>query len=167
MRRLITLLGSGMLLVGPSAIAQPADPNELKAAITFNIIRYVEFPGKPATQPIQLCVLADADGARQIAALRGQRAGSRTIAVRQIDGSGTNGCDAVYLGQADAGQIARLRQRGTLSLGDGRAFVSGGGMVGLVRTGNQVRFEVNIRSAREAGVVISSKLLRLAARIEQ
>lgn len=167
MRRLITFVSAGMLLASPVAIAQPANPDDLKAAITYNIIRYVEFPGKPAAQPIQLCVLADADGARQIAALRGQRAGSRTIALRQIDSGGANGCDAIYMGKADAAQIARLTQRGTLTLGDGRAFVSGGGMVGLVRTGNQIRFEVNLRSAREAGVVISSRLLRLAARIQQ
>lgn len=167
MRRLITLACVGMLLASPAAHSQPADPDDLRAAITFNIIRYVEFPGKPATQPIQLCLLADAKGARQMAGLRGQRAGSRTIALRQIDGSNAEGCDAIYMGQADPSQIARLRQRGTLTIGDGRSFLNGGGMVGLVRTGNQIRFEVNIRSAREAGVVISSRLLRLAARIQQ
>jgi hypothetical protein len=53
-----------------------------------------------------------------------------------------------------------------LLVGDGPGFINGGGMIGLVRFGNQIRFEINARAARQSGVSISSKLMRLAARVQ-
>ncbi|MCX7284882.1 MAG: YfiR family protein [Novosphingobium sp.] len=148
---------------GPAA-AQVSSSDALKAAIIFNILRYVEFPGKPNSQPIVLCGLRGTPGAAELAGLNGQRAGSRQVLYRNFDGNSGAGCDAVFLGSGDAGDIARVRQRGTLVFGDGSGFASAGGTVGLVRTGAQVRFEINLRTASDTGVTISSRLLRLASR---
>lgn len=157
------------IAVAAAACAAPAsgqvsNPNALKAAIVFNIMRYVDFPGKPAGQPITLCALRGAAGSGELAGLNGQRAGNRPVLYRSFDGSSAAGCDAVFIGTGDAADIARVRQRGTLIFGDGGGFASAGGTVGLVRTGAQIRFEINLRTATESGVTISSRLLRLASR---
>lgn len=149
---------------GAPATGQVSNPNALKAAIVFNIMRYVEFPGKPASQPITLCTLRGAAGSGEFAGLNGQRAGNRQVLYRSFDGSSAAGCDAVFIGNGDSADIARVRQRGTLVFGDGGGFTSAGGTVGLVRTGAQIRFEINLRTANETGVTISSHLLRLASR---
>ncbi|MCY1669421.1 YfiR family protein [Novosphingobium sp. SL115] len=150
--------------VSAPVVAQVSSPNALKAAIVFNILRYVEFPGKPASQPLVLCGQRGAAGATELAGLNGQRAGNRQVIYRYFDGSSGAGCDAVFLSSGDAAAIARVKQRGALLLGDGSGFASAGGTVGLVRTGAQIRFEINLRTASETGVTISSRLLRLASR---
>ena len=149
---------------GP-ADAQNAGSGQLKAAIIFNIIRFVDFTpdGDPS---LSVCVSRSASAPRELASLNGQRVGNRIVALRMIDTANPGGCDVVYLGSV-AGDLARVRQRGVLVIGDGSGFVGAGGTVGLVQTGSQVRFEVNVRAAHEARLEISSKLLRLAARIQQ
>ena len=41
-------------------------------------------------------------------------------------------------------------------------FAEAGGAIGLVKTDEKIRFEINLLAAKEAGVVISSRLLSLA-----
>lgn len=154
----------GMAGTSP-AHAQNVGSGQLKAAIIFNIIRFVDF-APDGGAALAVCVARSAAAPRELASLGGQRVGNRTIALRAIDPANPGGCDVVYLGSA-VGDLPRVRQRGVLVIGDGAGFVGAGGTIGLVQTGGQVRFEVNVRAAREARLEISSKLLRLAARIQQ
>lgn len=155
------------LSVAPlTASAQQANANQLKAAIVYNIIRFVQFPLSNDREPLHLCLDREVSGGRELAALNGLRVGNRTIVQRTLDADNAQGCDVAYLGRASAADIARVRNRGVLVMGENANFIGAGGTIGLVRMGNQIRFEVNTRAARQAQIVISSKLLRLAARIE-
>lgn len=158
----IIAIAAGVAPVSPAA-AQASQPDRLQSAIVYNILRFVDFPSEDAT--LDLCVQR---GSRNLAALSGKVVGNRPIAVRTIDPSnGVAGCNAVYLGSANAADLARVRQRGVLVLGDGSGVLRAGGAIALVTTGKQTRFEINMRAARQADVKISSQLLRLAARVEQ
>ena len=168
MKTVLTLTLAPVLAICASATqAQSAGPEALKAAITYNIIRFVDFPQDSPADPVQLCVARGAAASRELAALGGQRIGNRAIQFRPVEPDGTAGCDVVYLGQASAGDIVKSRRRGAITVGEGPSFIGAGGTIGLVRTGNQVRFEVNLKASRDAGFSISSRLLRLAARIQQ
>jgi hypothetical protein len=152
----------------PAAQAQSSQSDELKAAIIYNILRFVEFPPGSAGNSLQLCVKRGVSGDDQLSLLQGKSAGVRRISVRFIDsGRGAENCNIVYLGRTDAGEIARSRGAGVLTIGDGASFLKSGGIVGLVTTGKQTRFEVSMPAAKQSGLSISSKLLRLASRVVQ
>jgi len=163
---LAPLAAAAVLVSGAAqAQAQAGGSGQLKAAIIFNIMRFVDFaPDGDAT--LSVCVSRSASAPREMGSLNGQRVGNRMIALRSIEPENAGGCDVVYLGNV-AGDIPRVRQRGVLVIGDGSGFVNAGGTIGLVQTGGQVRFEVNVRAARDSRLEISSKLLRLSARIQQ
>jgi hypothetical protein len=154
-------------LAGTSPASAGQDSDGLKAALVFNILRFVDFAGGGAGGKLRLCLPRDVEGRSALAALDGRSSGHRAIEVRTTAPGSAQGCDAIYLGAASAGEISQVRRDGLLVIGDGSGFIGAGGTIGLVRMGNQVRFEVNNRSARQAHISISSKLLRLAARIEQ
>lgn len=162
----VTLSALALCVTPLTASAQQANPNQLKAAIVYNIIRFVQFPLSNDREPLHLCIDRDVSGARELAALNGLRVGNRTIIQRNLDADNVQGCDIAYLSRASAADIAKVRNRGILVMGENANFIGAGGTIGLVRMGNQIRFEVNTRAARQAQIVISSKLLRLAARIE-
>lgn len=149
------------------AEAQIRDADALRAAIVFNIIRFVDFPDTAGRSNIILCVFREATNGASLTTLRGQRVGAQIIAVRSTTDVTTASCDVLYLGEASAADIARMQGPGILLIGEGAGFIGSGGTVGLVRTGRQIRFEINMRAARRAGVVISSQLLRLASRVQQ
>lgn len=152
-----------MLIASPSA-AQSSDANQLRAAIVFNVLRFVEFPTDQGGT-IEFCVAADAPENAALRSFSGRRAGARQVSVRTIRSGSYSGCDVVFLASADSDQIERASGRGRLLIGNGRSFIDNGGAVGLVQSGGQVRFQLNLRAASQSQVVISSRLIRLASRV--
>ena len=159
------LIGAAALLGCGPASAQNADAGKLKAAIIYNIIRFVDFTPS-VSAPLSLCLARNAAVPRELAALNGQRAGNRAIVLIGLDAAKAGSCNVIYLGNSVA-DIPKVRQRGVLVIADGPGVLPAGGTIGLVQTGAQIRFEVNVGTARQDKVVISSKLLRLAARVQQ
>lgn len=149
------------------ARAQNDNVDALRAALVFNIIRFVDFGARP--QPLILCIRRGDRAGSTLADLNGRPVGDRTILFRVIaEIAMAGGCDIFYLGEAASlPLLARLQQTGLLLIGEGRDFVDQGGTIGLVRTGKQIRFEINARAARQSRIAISSKLMRLAARVQQ
>jgi hypothetical protein len=60
-----------------------------------------------------------------------------------------------------------LNRRGVLTVGDAADFARIGGMIGFYVENNKIRLQINARTAKEANLSISSKLLRLAAVVEK
>lgn len=164
MRRFGIVAGLVCAAVATPISAQSSDPNQLRAAIVFNVLRFIEFPAlKEGT--IDFCV---APGTSETAALRsfsGRRAGSRLVSVRSVRAGSYAGCDVVYLATGDRADIERASARGRLLIGNGRNFIDNGGTVGLVQSGGQVRFQLNLKAASDSQVAISSRLIRLASRV--
>lgn len=145
-----------------------ASPGNLRTAIIYNVLRFVDFPKDSSTSQLRFCLRRGLGGVDAIYSLRGRTIGERTISVAAIDPeNGSRNCDVVYLGAATSSEIAAVRDKGVLTIGEGSSFVGAGGTIGLVTTGKQIRFEVNMRSARQSRLVISSQLLRLASRVVQ
>jgi YfiR/HmsC-like len=170
-RHILSCWGAATLIVTPAlfpeqVMAQDTGSGQLKSAIVYNILRFVDFPRETGSKPLIACARRGAGG--NLSALSGRSVGSRTITVRTIEASSNgDGCDVVYLGVASSADVARVKQRGVLVIGDGSGFLKAGGTIGLVTTGKQTRFEVSMRAAKQADIKISSQLLRLAARVEQ
>ncbi len=169
--RKLSSLGAAALIAGSAFLATPtmaqdAAARQLKSAIVYNILRFVDFPAGSGNGTLYLCIERGAEGS--FASLSGRSVASRSITVRVIEAtSNAGGCDVVYLGTANSSDVSRVRQRGVLVIGDGSGFLKTGGTIGLVTTGKQTRFEINMRAARQANVKIGSQLLRLASRVDQ
>ena len=167
-RRTILVLTSLSLVC--SGLAAPAAAHsgsgQLKAALIYNILRFVDL-GSGSNGAIDLCVVSSAPSFREISSLNRREVSGRSIMVRETSSGNLRNCDVVYLGSAGAAEIRNASASGRALIGDGSGFVNSGGTIGFVRMGNQIRFEINISSARAAGVSISSKLLRLASRVQQ
>ncbi len=159
-------IGSAALIGTPVAHAQASPSGNLKAAIIYNILRFVDFPDGNSSSNLNLCVKRGVASGSSLFSLQGKSAGPRKISVSFTDLSrGADNCDVVYLGQSDASEISRAKSGGVLIIGDGSGFLRSGGTVGLITTGKQTRFEISLKAARQSDVTISSKLLRLASRV--
>lgn len=161
-------IGWAALIVAACVGARPAaaqDAHEsYKAAIIYNIIRFAEFgPNFGSGQDrLQLCSFSSEPLADALMQLRGKRVGSRQLEFRRVSGPAEMAsCDIAYLGMSASAM--RAMPRGPLLISEAPGFAEAGGSVELIRLGRQIRFEINVGSARRLGVSFSSKLLRLAA----
>ena len=75
-------------------------------------------------------------------------------------------CNLLYFADSDNANIrsliSNLGSAGVLTIGESDSFFRDGGMIGLVKVGEQIRMRMNLEPARRAGVKISPKLVRLA-----
>jgi hypothetical protein len=92
--------------------------------------------------------------------------GRRITVMMHNPDSELNECDVLYIsGVAPAAVRSILNHSGSrpvLTVGDSEQFVRAGGMVGLVRSGDQIEIEVNLPALRGRQLNMSSRLLNLA-----
>lgn len=72
----------------------------------------------------------------------------------------------IFSAETDPSKIAKLienmKNKRVLTVGEGEQFAKLGGTIAFIIKNNKVRFIINLKSAKKAGIKISSKLLRLA-----
>lgn len=177
-RAILSVLGVLLLQVFvPVEVRAQAPPSEaaVKAAFVYNFAKFVEWPAAREARSgrLHLCIWGAEPLGGALNGLAGKPVRKWTIEVRsEAHSTGTAGCDIVFVGNTltRAEAEAALKQSsvpGTLTIGDRPDFAAAGGVINMYRSGARIRFEVNLTAARQAGLRISAKLLRLAKIIGQ
>lgn len=159
-------------LAAPAVQAQMVSEAAVKAGFVFNFIKFTQWPGQREGAPIRLCAASAQPLDGQLSLLHGRSVGSRPIDVRQgTPVADWRQCDVLFLGEDDADRLPvlppRVARAPVLTLGDLPGFVEAGGMIGLRVEASRVRFDVNLNSAQQSGLVLNSQMLKLAAKVVQ
>jgi hypothetical protein len=164
--RLLTLC---CLLLPAAARAQAADEYAAKAAFIYNIAQFSTLPNMNGV--VRLCVLGRDPFGSALATLDGKPLGNARLAL-VYPRSGPEAlmqCHILYISASEADDMAALadsaRAAGVLTIADMRGAARKGVMLELVLDDRRIAFEFNGAAARGAGVVLSSKVLRLARAI--
>ncbi len=169
---LLWLLAAIFPLSGPARADATPEPQQVSAAIVYNIARFAEWPaGRFAADPavLVLCTLEGEQATPALQAFSGRPVGERVLRVRVVAQASamTQGCHVAFLTGPPARaapQLDELARARVLVVGEGEAMAAHGA-VALVRVGRQIRFQVNQSVAQTAGVTFSSRLLRLAVTV--
>lgn len=144
---------------------------ELKAAMLYNLTRFVEWPPAAyadAQAPTVLCILGrDPFGDSLTSIASNQTGGGRPVQIRRIpNNKEIKGCHVAYISSSERKNIAQilagLKGASVLTVGEMAQFAVRGGMIQFSLEEKQVRFEVNLEAASESDLKISSRLLVLA-----
>jgi len=147
---------------------------KVKAAFLYNFAKFVEWPTSAFDSeeaPFVFCIVGeDPFGGNLEATVKGRTASGRRIVVRRgpsVEALGR--CHLVFIGATEDDQVARelheVSGQPVLTVGESTAFAKAGGMIRLFVEEKRIRFDINERAAREAGLRISSQLLKLARRV--
>jgi glucose-6-phosphate isomerase len=99
--------------------------------------------------------------------IAGEKVNEHSLSVRRFRrAEEVEGCHILFISQSENERLAeifeRLKGRSILLVGESEGFATRGGMVRFITEKNRVRLRINLESAKAAGLVISSKLLRPA-----
>lgn len=140
----------------------------LKAAIVFNLLLFVEWPGEaelPAAAPLVLCGDRSAPLWPHLQLLHDRPLRQRRLEIRDVSNAEEQRtCHAWLLEEGGQRPLsARVPGAGAvLVIGDGQRADEAGVIVALRNTGSRLQFDVNLVEARQQRLQLSSKLLRLA-----
>jgi hypothetical protein len=162
----------GLLSFGPTSRAQSNTLEyAIKAAYLFKFTPFVEWPASAfaaPNSPFYVCVLGgDPFGSALDQAVGGHQVGDHPVKVRRLQNAdGASECHILYFGAArpPAAEVALSKTRGApvLTVTEQSQGVSGGVVQFVVKDGH-VRFTIDTGAAAANRVVISAKLLSLAA----
>lgn len=169
-----TLLALMLLALAPLAHAQRQAPEpELKAAILVNMLLFVDWPTPQGRSPDRLtvCYLAASPVATALAQLGGKLIRGQPLRVVRTDAAALGDCQVLYLSLTDATSLPRLASSapasGILLVGDSPGYLQRGVMLNLDIEGGRVVFDIDLRLVRQAGLIVSSKVLRLARHVTE
>jgi len=154
-----------------AAAPTPTAEYQVKAAFLFNFAQFVDWPA-PAfaakSAPLVIGVVGpDPFGPYLDGLVQGEKIGEHPIVVRRFaEDEKLTACHLVFVSAPAAGHLdrilAQLKGQGVLTVGDTENFCRLGGMVRFVTEKGKIRLRINVTAAQEAGLTISSKLLRWA-----
>lgn len=163
MKRLLTALVAVLLLpvllVPGRALS---GEEELKVLVVYNFLKFVDWPS--GKKQLTVGTLGADPLGRSLSSIHGRRVADRTVAVKSVGEA--KGVDCLYIGPSKSGELdAILKSVGKspiLTVSDIPGFAERGGALGLFRDADHIRFAANLRTVRNSGLKVSSRLLSLA-----
>ncbi|MEJ1963083.1 MAG: YfiR family protein [Gammaproteobacteria bacterium] len=163
--RLPLLLVASLSIGASSGLAE----YQVKAVFLFNFTQFVEWPPEAfadAQSPFVIGVLGrDPFGKALDDAVRGEKVNGHSLVVQRYDRvSDLKPCQILFIDQSartEAGKaIEALGHQRTLTVSDFEADAAREVIIRFLNEDKKIRLRINVDSARDAGLVISSKLLR-------
>jgi len=170
---IVLCLVSVQALIPPAAAAQADSASEyaVKAAMLYNLTRFVDWPPEAypdGMSPTVLCILGRDPFEGFLTSLVAKPStNGRPVQIRHPkDVRGVHGCHVLYISSSDRRDVvpilASVKGTNLLTVGETSQFAARGGMVQFSLDERQVHFEVNLDATSRAGLRISSRLLALA-----
>ena len=168
-------LAAGAAHPDPAGQDKTTTELKVKAAIICKIVSYVEWAERPLPEegkPIHIGILGDDPfGGALDEIAKEHKVKGRSIEIhRAKEAADLAHCHAVFITSADKKHLEtdleKLTEAGTLTVGDQERFAERGGVINLVKRGTKIRFDLNTTAAREAGIRLSSHLIKLATVVE-
>lgn len=145
---------------------------DIKAAYLYNFIKFITWPDLELQTDFNLCVIGDDPINEKLKMLDSRPIHKLNLHVEHFytPNNKTN-CHVVFVGESETKFIDKILKfyshTPTLTISSAENFVHKGGMIGFVSLGNIIRFDINLKQAKETQLSISSKLLELANQVEQ
>jgi TonB family protein len=166
--RLSAIVLALALLVSLSGIgsSQSQDERAVRAAYIFNLVKFVEWPEEKPE--IVIGFLGNrATGEFLQKMLDGKKSNSKSIRVMLFptDAEFQN-CSILYVTDLPASRmhsiLDKVAKKNVLTVGDADSFAQEGGVIGLVKMGEQIRMQLNPDAVRRTGLKINPLLLHVA-----
>jgi YfiR/HmsC-like len=166
----LLLAGLALLPMRASAQEYRSGEYELKAAILFNLVKFVEWPAAayPGAQaPTVLCTLGRDPFGSALDQFAGNTVNGRPLMIRRLQrDDDASGCHLVYISSSERKllrQLLKTLQGGPiLTVGETEQFAIRGGMIQLSVENKQVHFTINLSAASREQLRIRSNLLALS-----
>ncbi|HEY8607518.1 MAG TPA: YfiR family protein [Noviherbaspirillum sp.] len=167
------LAAAAFMLPPGAASAQPVPEYELKVAFVYNFALFTEWPAHTLYEggTLNVCVNPASPMRQPLSVLADRVVRGRKVALRAAAGADSlRPCHLLVLDGIDRDRWMQIRKTlgsaSVLTVTDDDGIGRDGAMITLAMDGKRVVFDVDLSAARQAGLVLSSKLLRVARAVQ-
>ncbi len=140
---------------------------QIKSAFIYNFAKFVYWPDESNDSTLTLYVIGEASFYAALDTIEGKIIRGKTLQIKHIKSlRNIKDCDLLFITSAEKDNLENLINpicgSSILTIGDTKGFAERGVMINLYIEEERVRFEINVEAASQAGLEISSQLLKLA-----
>jgi YfiR/HmsC-like len=166
---------TAFLLCASTGGAQDVTESSLKAAMIYNFAKFTDWPEDilPAAATFTACVLGDVTVRAALERNgKARQLSGRDVRVSQVELDGKlRSCNLLYVSGVTPAQVAAIvaavQGAPVLTISDLDDFSRSGGIVHMFVESGNMRFDLNLEVAKRSRLQLSSKLLVLAAHVNQ
>jgi len=149
--------------------------SQKRAAFLYNLAKFVEWPPQAfldADSPVVIGLVGNDFESKALESVlvtgfAGKTIGGRPLVIKRWSAPAEREqCHVLYVGASERNSFENLLEyiqpTSVLTVSEISGFAQRGGIVHFALSGSQIRFEVNHLQAKQAGLTISSRLLKLA-----
>ena len=148
--------------------------HDVQAAYLYNFAKFAQWPQDRATdsEPFSICLLGEDELGKKLDDLIADETlqGRKIVARRLSSASAAESCQIVFIGQSEEArlskELAALNGKPALTVSALPQFLEHGGAILFLFQNNKVRFAVNLAAAQQAGLTLSSELLKVAVYVQ-
>ena len=177
-KRLLVCVCLWLACSGQTPAAENADLTDyqVKAGYLYYFTQFTDWPTNAfasADAPIVIGIVGEnpfGNTLDELVQAKGKIVRGHPLVIRRLNaGDDLQSCQILFFCRNEKEQLPALLQKlkgsHVLTVGDDNGFLDKGGMINFVLVQGKVKLEVNATAAEEAGLQISSKLLKLAVRV--
>jgi len=140
---------------------------QIKAAFIYNFALFTTWPTSAmlADAPMVLCVAAEHPLQAALEQLTGKPVRGHRLEIRKINDGAIGGCHVLVMDARASGGVRLDPANPVLTVGDGHKGALAP-MIALALQDDRVVFDIDAGAARQAGLQLSSQLLRLARSVQ-
>jgi hypothetical protein len=161
----------GLLCCVSPVRADTLEEYRLKVAFIYNFVSFTEWPAGLG-DTLNLCVYGADPFGEELDKLQGRSVAGRSLAVRRtasLESLAT--CQIVFIARPMIANLPRvldnLKGKPVLTVSDSPGAARQGVALNMLTEQSRIQFEANPVAARDNGLLLSSKLLRLAREVYQ
>ena len=167
-------VATGLAVVVPAS-AQAVEQQKLMSVLTLNLARFTDWPEAAFADEdarLNLCVIGGSLLQQSFEEVNNTQVNGRTLQVINLSRlRNMERCQILYVSGLEQNILLQLllemKHKPLLTIGENLDFVRSGGMVALETVDGKIQLNINLDSLKQSGLVISSRILKLARIIQE
>ncbi len=162
-----------LLMQAPSMASNTAGNTQdlIRAAMVYNFCKFVQWPSDDQPDHLVLGVMSDGFEVPDFSSIDGKSVQDLPLEVRNISTrKELAGCNLLFISQNQTMPLqdafAESRNESILTISEIDDFCTQGGIIQMVPRRGKMRFFINRQAADDAGLTLSSQLLKMAKIVE-
>ncbi len=145
----------------------------IKADFLYNFAKFIQWPESAfidPERPVFICILGKDSLMNALQNLTVKTVRRRRIVISHSKNlRSVKECHILFVTKSEKSRakhiISKFKGSPVLTVSDMDDFVKAGGMIGMVRVEDKIRFHINLVAVQDSGLMISSQLLKLAQNV--
>ena len=141
---------------------------KVKASYLLNMPRFADWPASTSgNQSFKICTIGETPLFDLLVSMKDLRIKNHPVLVLSINEiAQANECQVLFIAASERYRLQRLLPEAhklkIMTISDMRDFSKLGGIIALVSVNNRITYDLNLVTARSAGITFNSQILKLA-----